>query len=68
LVILLELNNYGPNTGMAETQPTDGSLASRPHGQHDNDNRQRQVCFDGVFLHFDPFLPVFSDAPIIFFN
>jgi hypothetical protein len=66
LSYFLQLNNYGPNIGTAETQPTDWSLASRPHRRHNNGNRQRRVCFDCEFLHFEPFLTVFSYVPIIF--
>jgi hypothetical protein len=55
-VIFLQLITYGPNTEKAETQPTDWSLASHPHCQNANDNRQRRVCCDSEFLLCSPFL------------
>ena len=58
-VIFLQLNNYGPITGSAKTQPTDWSLAFRSHRRHANDNRHRAVCFCGEFLISSPFLSFF---------
>jgi hypothetical protein len=58
-LFFLQLNNYGPITGSAETQPTDWSLASCPNCRHANDNRHRAVCFCGEFFISSPFLPLF---------
>ena len=62
----LQWSSCGPITRSAEAQPTDWSLASRPHHRHTNKNKQRRVCFDGELCVPSPFQPVFSYASVIF--
>ena len=66
--LFFQLNTYHHIMQSAETQPTDWSLASRPHHQHTNNNRHLLVCFDGEFFSSSPFLTLFFNDSQLFFQ